>query len=970
MSKLTKTAFLSISTLLFMACSGLESNYNVDTEVCHFSMSHNDYAQEKPLFNALNNGINCVEADLFLRDGIIYVAHTEDEISLDNTFENLYLAPLKKIIEQNNGSVYSDDSEPFYLYVDIKSDNEAMPYITQLLDKYSSILTRIDANGYHPASIKVIGGKWKNVKDQKVRYLFAEAKAEVLDSDLPKNSVFIVNNEWSNFFTWNGAGDMPINEEILLREMVKKAHHKGRIIRFWGVEETPGTERTSLWKKLRECGVDLISSDDLVGLKEFHKANTKTETKESPGVVKTQITSNGIDIYFNDSKRLENGTNNSGSTIKGIKLSDNIMAIVGDSIENKLTDYTLFFNSIPNLKQGIASYLFGNWESWTKPIAFSTIAEFPKEKVEFTLWQYTDGLYAVMVPLCNNDHISMLGQSEQGIGAISRSFVNNTYDEIPFMVIGFDKDPYQLVSDIYKELMPFMGKDNNLREHKEYPVAFDNLTWCTWNAMYDDVSEAKISNGIRTFSDKGIKIPTLLIDDGWLDISEDNKLNSYNFDKKKFPKGAKSVFDNLRNNYGVKEIGVWHTMNGYWAGIDPDGELYKAEKDNLIAHKDKQSVHDKEYSSEPYFSPSPKDNKAYNFYNTWYSYLKEQGVTFVKVDQQSVIKRIAQGDLGSGIEFGEVANNMEQSLQRAVRDNFNGQIINCQDMATETLYNIGTSAIIRNSDDYFPYQKVFYSRENEKGNAAAHAIMNLHNALWISEIAWADYDMFQSHHIDAGYHATLRTISGGPIFLTDVPGKQNIDLIKKVSLSNGEIIRADIPAKPTKDCLFNINIDQPFKAFSMIGNSGLLGIWNTDDEDKINGSWSASDVEELSGDNFVAYEHISNKLLFIDRDQEVPVELGRLKYEYWNIVPMNNECAVIGLVNKFNSPGTIIASVIRPNSVNIKLEEGGDLRLVIPNSPKEVLVDGVAKTDWSYNNKLLSIDIDNNDKNIIVAINY
>ena len=44
-------------------------------KVYYNAFSHNDYERAKPLADALSLGFNCVEADLWLIDGELYVSH-------------------------------------------------------------------------------------------------------------------------------------------------------------------------------------------------------------------------------------------------------------------------------------------------------------------------------------------------------------------------------------------------------------------------------------------------------------------------------------------------------------------------------------------------------------------------------------------------------------------------------------------------------------------------------------------------------------------------------------------------------------------------------------------------------------------------------------------------------------------------------------------------------------------------------
>ncbi|MCH5686690.1 hypothetical protein LWM68_21950 [Niabella sp. W65] len=58
--------------------------------------SHNDYLQKFPFWQAYYEGFGSVEADVFLKEGNLVVAHTAGEIDKERTLEALYLKPLQK----------------------------------------------------------------------------------------------------------------------------------------------------------------------------------------------------------------------------------------------------------------------------------------------------------------------------------------------------------------------------------------------------------------------------------------------------------------------------------------------------------------------------------------------------------------------------------------------------------------------------------------------------------------------------------------------------------------------------------------------------------------------------------------------------------------------------------------------------------------------------------------------------------
>ncbi len=82
---------LKLFILLISLLSG-----SLEAQTIHYNaFSHNDYERPRPLFDALSFQFNCVEADLWLIDGELYVSHDSVAPNPDITFEKLYLLPLE-----------------------------------------------------------------------------------------------------------------------------------------------------------------------------------------------------------------------------------------------------------------------------------------------------------------------------------------------------------------------------------------------------------------------------------------------------------------------------------------------------------------------------------------------------------------------------------------------------------------------------------------------------------------------------------------------------------------------------------------------------------------------------------------------------------------------------------------------------------------------------------------------------------
>lgn len=234
--------------------------------------AHNDYDHRRPLQDALDRGFNSVEADVWLVDGELRVAHDLADAKPGRNLESLYLKPLTDRVRQNHGQVYKHGRD-FQLLIDIKSDGPSTyAAVHQALTKYRGIST-IFVNGrvHEGAVTSVISGNrpLDDMKAQKVRYAGYDGRLGDLHSGMPASLMPLVSDNWSNVFTWRGVGPMPEAEKTKLRDIVVSAHHAGYKVRFWETPDTPGAPREALWRELVAANVDYINTDDLHGLEDF-----------------------------------------------------------------------------------------------------------------------------------------------------------------------------------------------------------------------------------------------------------------------------------------------------------------------------------------------------------------------------------------------------------------------------------------------------------------------------------------------------------------------------------------------------------------------------------------------------------------------------------------------------------------------------------------------------------------------------
>lgn len=229
--------------------------------------AHNDYEHARPLHDALDRGFCSVEADVYLVDGQLLVAHDRKDVRLERTLTALYLEPLRQRVRRNGGRVFSE-GPTLVLLVDVKSDpGPTYAALHAELEKHAEMLTTFRPSGSLPGAVTVIVSGNRAPRDmlaQPLRYAAMDGRKEDLELNASPALVPLVSENWRKIFTWNWEGDMPQSERAALEKWVRRAHLQGRKVRFWN---TP--DREEVWKILFDAGVDLLGTDDLEGLRTF-----------------------------------------------------------------------------------------------------------------------------------------------------------------------------------------------------------------------------------------------------------------------------------------------------------------------------------------------------------------------------------------------------------------------------------------------------------------------------------------------------------------------------------------------------------------------------------------------------------------------------------------------------------------------------------------------------------------------------
>lgn len=621
----------------------------------------------------------------------------------------------------------------------------------------------------------------------------------------------------------------------------------------------------------------------------------------------------------------------------------------------------------------------------------------------------TDGenspiIYTVLLPLLEGQFRAVLqGNDKNEIEICLESGDNavETDQGLHMVYMHAGTNPFEVINQAVKAVEKHMQTFLH-REKKRLPSCLDWFGWCTWDAFYTDVTAEGVEEGLKSLSQGGTPPRFLIIDDGWQQIENKAKdateclvqegaqfatrltgiKENTKFQKKlqnnEQMSGLKHLVHGAKQHHNVKNVYVWHALAGYWGGVKPaatgmehyDTALaYPVQSPGVLGNQpdivmDSLAVHGLGLVH-------PK--KVFNFYNELHAYLASCGVDGVKVDVQNIIETLGAGHGGRV----SLTRSYHHALEASIASNFtdNGCIA-CMCHNTDGLYSAKQTAIVRASDDFYP---------RDPASHTIHISSVAYNSLFLGEFMQPDWDMFHSLHPAADYHAAARAIGGCPIYVSDKPGNHNFDLLKKLVLPDGSVLRAQLPGRPTRDSLF---VDPArdrtslLKIWNLNKCSGVVGVFNCQGagwckiEKKtrihdtspgtLTASVCASDVDlitqvagaEWLGDTIV-YAYRSGEVIRLPKGVSIPVTLKVLEFELFHFCPIQEiapsiSFAAIGLLDMFNTGGAVEQVEIhnRAATKTIALSVRGRGRFGVYSSQRPLkCVVGGAETDFNYDSE-------------------
>lgn len=579
----------------------------------------------------------------------------------------------------------------------------------------------------------------------------------------------------------------------------------------------------------------------------------------------------------------------------------------------------------------LAHHNYNNW--WTRPVFCENEEDIP-QNTQTLAWKNGKNTFTLQT-LCYQEFKSVIEGKADGchVNAVANT---SGYSQIntKLFVISWDKNPYKAYEIAVKTALKELNTTSCDIKKRRYPDMFNYLGFCTWNAFYSDVYADGVLEKADEFVDKNLPVKWFLIDHGWSQ-AEDDCLVSFEEDFEKFPGGLAHLKKQLEKR-GVKNLGVWQGFGGHWGTVKSGSQVYKEMREVLLRTNTGGLI------------PYPSREKSFVFWNEWHRYLKKQGVDFVKVDIQSSLSILTQGNMS----IGKASKEAHIGLEASVGVNFDGAVINCMGMSTEQFLNRPISGISRNSDDFFP------KREN---SFKEHVMQNAYNTLYHGNIYYGDWDMWWTNHPDALNNSYLRALSGGPLYVSDRVSETDAEKIMPHILDDGFVLKCDEQGIIAKEQIFKdpSTLGEAVKVYNIKGKTGYIGAFNcTMNNTPVKAKIKSKDISSLiETEQYLVYDYANKKAQVVEKGQVLDYTLEANKSILLSYTPIIDGHAFLGSVDKF-----ISSAVISEEMGNVcMLKYGGevlfyceDLKEVKINSkPVEVKSEGNIHTVTAPKEKMV-----------------
>jgi alkaline phosphatase len=209
---------------------------------------------------AYDQEFGSIEADIFLVDSELIVAHDEKELRYKRSFRSLYLDNIDSCLKKNGGHPYRDSTRNLQLLIDIKTDS------IKTLEKLISILEQFSAIIHNRHIFLVITGNRPNPDSfsHYPDYIWFDGVLSRSYTDVQLSRIKMLSDNFQSYSHWNGNGQIPVEDIEKITSGISKAHQEGIPVRFWNAPDF-----SNFWTLLIQWQVYYINTDHITELSKY-----------------------------------------------------------------------------------------------------------------------------------------------------------------------------------------------------------------------------------------------------------------------------------------------------------------------------------------------------------------------------------------------------------------------------------------------------------------------------------------------------------------------------------------------------------------------------------------------------------------------------------------------------------------------------------------------------------------------------
>jgi alkaline phosphatase len=218
--------------------------------------SHNDYEQQRPFHHAFTRGFQSIEADVWLIDGRLLVAHDRKDAKPERSLAALYLDPLDERHGRKGRWKKGPKGRKLQLLIDIKSESKAtMAALEQLLEKYP----RLTANTALTFAVSGNRPPVETYNDWPV-FMSFDGRPGIAYDPSALARVALISDSWANYIDRKTLRF----DTLKAARAVEAAHALGKPFRFWA---SPDNEDG--WRLAIRIGADYLNTDRIDALADY-----------------------------------------------------------------------------------------------------------------------------------------------------------------------------------------------------------------------------------------------------------------------------------------------------------------------------------------------------------------------------------------------------------------------------------------------------------------------------------------------------------------------------------------------------------------------------------------------------------------------------------------------------------------------------------------------------------------------------